>query len=361
MKVTRLELENFRNIEHAVCEPGELTVICGDNGQGKTNLLEAVWLLTGARSFRGSRDAELVRRGCEFAAIEAAAEASGEERSIRLTVGLPGTARPGRTAKLDGADQGRAAALAGVFTAVVFAPGHLSLVKGSPEGRRKFVDAALCQLYPGYLAEYRRYLRVMEQKNALLKHYARTPGAAEMLDVYNDQLAEAGQAITARRQTYLEALAPLAAANYEAISRGAERLALEYKPSFGPEGLRAALDAAKAEERRCGFCTVGPHREDVYISLDGQPARSDASQGQQRSAVLAMKLAEAACAQQITGHHPAMLLDDVLSELDEGRQKYLLTRMEGRQVFVTCCDPAAFGRTNGKIVQMRGGRLEERG
>ena len=359
MKVARLELENFRNIEHAVCEPGELTVICGDKGQGKTNLLEAVWLLTGARSFRGAKDAELVRRGCDFAAIEAVAEAGGEERSIRLTVGLPETARPGRIARLDGADQGRAAGLAGVFTAVVFAPGHLSLVKGSPEGRRKFVDAALCQLYPGYLAEYRRYLRVMEQKNALLKHYARTPGAAEMLDVYNDQLAEAGQAITARRQAYLQTLAPLAAANYEAISRGAERLMLEYKPSFGPEGRRAALETARAEERRCGFCTVGPHREDVYIALDGQPARSDASQGQQRSAVLSLKLAEAAMAEQVSGEHPVMLLDDVLSELDDGRQAYLLSRMQGRQVFVSGCDDSIFRKTDGKLLHMQGGVLTE--
>ena len=358
MRVSRLELADFRNISAASFTPGQaLTVICGKNGQGKTNLLEAVWLLTGGKSFRGAKDADLIRRGAETALIQADTEGGGITREIQLRVGLPGSARPGRTARLDGADQGRASALAGLFTAVVFEPGHLSLVKGSPEGRRRFVDGALCQLYPGYLAEYRKYLHLMSQKNALLKHYNRTPGAAEMLDIYDEQMAAAGEIITRRRAEYIDALRPLAVQNYADISQGAEKLQLDYLPSFGDQGLLAALRAGRKEDLRCGFCTVGPHREDFAITLNGQPARTDASQGQQRSAVLSLKLAEAARAEQVTGEHPVMLLDDVLSEQDEGRQAYLLTRMEGRQTFVSSCDAAAFQKTNGAVFHMEQGRL----
>ena len=168
MRLSSLTLENYRNIEKATLVPGpELTVICGNNGQGKTNLLEAVWLLTGGKSFRGGKDAELIRRDAPFAALEAVTVAdNGKENQIRLTVGAAGGQRPGRYAVWNGAAPKRASSLAGSFPAVVFDPGHLSLVKGPPDGRRRFLDAALCQLYPGYLTLYRRYVRILQQKNS---------------------------------------------------------------------------------------------------------------------------------------------------------------------------------------------------
>ena len=177
MRLLSLEVENYRNIASASLTPGrELTVICGNNGQGKTNLLEAIWLLTGGKSFRGGKDAELVRRGEPFAVLKASTlRAQQEEQEkeepnrVRLTVGAPDSPRPGRTVSVNGGAVKRAASLAGSFPAVVFDPGHLSLVKGAPEGRRKFLDAALCQLYPGYLTLYRRYVRALQQKNALLR------------------------------------------------------------------------------------------------------------------------------------------------------------------------------------------------
>lgn len=358
MKLTQLSIQNFRNIESASFAPSPtLTVVCGDNGQGKTNLLEAVWLFTGAKSFRTGRDADLIRRGAESALLQGSVETGGILRDIRLTVGAPGSARPGRMARLSGADQGRAANLAGLFTAVVFEPEHLSLVAGSPEGRRRFLDGALCQLYPGYLADLRRYLQVLGQRAALLKQYDRTPGAAEMLDIFDEQLAAAGEKVTRRRCEYFAQFAPLAAQNYADISRGAEKMELCYRPSFGDEGLLARLRAARRADLRFGFCTVGPHREDFLIKLAGQPARTDASQGQKRSAVLSLKLAEAAVAAAVSGRHPVMLLDDVLSELDDSRQAYLLTRMEGRQVFVSSCDATAFSKTDGLVLTMQKGRL----
>ena len=187
MRLEKLILANFRNIQSASFYPGEeLTVITGANGQGKTNLLEAVWLLTGAKSFRGAKDPQLIREGQQFAVMEGAIlrQDRGEDY-IRITVGTKDSPRPGRTAKLNGADAGRASELAGLFTAVVFEPGDLELVKGSPERRRRFIDAALCQLYPGYLATLRRYSRLIAQKNSLLKFWERTPGAAEMCDAFD--------------------------------------------------------------------------------------------------------------------------------------------------------------------------------
>ena len=248
MRLLSLEVQNYRNICAARLEPGrELTVICGNNGQGKTNLLEAIWLLTGGKSFRGGKDAELVRRGEAFAVLEADTQRDrpegcepAEPAHIRMTVGTPEAAKPGRYAAVNGAAPKRAAALAGSFPAVVFDPGHLSLVKGAPEGRRKFLDAALCQLYPGYLASYRRYVRVLQQKNALLRHSANgqeRPYAEKrtLLEVLNTELAAQGEALQQRRREYLKLLAPRACANYaERFPRGrTDEHPLPPVPTFG--------------------------------------------------------------------------------------------------------------------------------
>ena len=367
MRLLSLKVQNYRNIAEACLEPGrELTVICGNNGQGKTNLLEAIWLLTGGKSFRGGKDAELVRRGEPFAVLEAstlrAQQEPDEPNHVRLTIGTPDSPRPGRTASVNGAPPKRAASLAGSFPAVVFDPGHLSLVKGAPEGRRKFLDAALCQLYPGYLTVYRRYVRALKQKNALLRHSSagrERPYAEKvaLLDVLNTELAAQGEQIQQRRRAYLKQLGPLACANYEELSHGAERLELRYAAQFEPGGLASLLHARQGEELRAGQSLCGPHREDLELLLDGQPAKVFASQGQQRSVVLSLKMAEAAAAAAITGEHPVLLLDDVLSELDDGRKQYLLTRMREKQTFVTSCDDTAFLKTDGEVYRMEGGVL----
>lgn len=358
MRVQQLTLTDYRNISFAEFCPGpELTVICGQNGQGKTNLLEAVWLLTGAKSFRGSKDAQLIRQTAEFALLEGVTVTETGQDHIRMTIGGRQSQRPGRCARLNGADMGRASALAGRFTAVVFEPGHLSLVKGGPEGRRRFLDAALCQLYPGYLATLRRYTRLLAQKNSLLKFWDRTPGAAEMCDAFDADLAAQGEEIFRRRQNYMQGLAPIACANYSEISRGSEALELCYQSSFAQGGLAALLQDARQSDRRAGFCTVGPHRDDLSIWLAGRAAKEFASQGQQRSAVLSIKLAEAALAQSVTGEHPVMLLDDVLSELDPARQEYLLTRVRQKQTIVTACDSSLFHKTAGAMFRMNAGRL----
>ncbi len=370
MRLLSLDVQNYRNIAQASLTPGqELTVICGNNGQGKTNLLEAIWLLTGGKSFRGGKDAELVRRGETFAVLEAATqrtEQAGVESDdpvkVRMTIGTPETPRPGRYASVNGASPKRASVMAGSFPAVVFDPGHLSLVKGAPEGRRRFLDAALCQLYPGYLAIYRRYVRVLQQKNALLRHtsaVAERPYAEKraLLEVLNTELAMQGEQIQKRRLEYLTLLSPLACANYAELSHGAERLSVRYAAQFEAGALADLLKKRQEEELRAGQSLCGIHREDLELLLDDQPARVFASQGQQRSVVLSLKMAEAAACAHITGEHPVLLLDDVLSELDDGRKQYLLTRMKEKQTFVTSCDDTAFLKTDGEVYRMNNGTL----
>ena len=359
MIVKELSLTNYRNIAAAHFVPADtLTVICGKNGQGKTNLLESVWLCTGGKSFRGAKDAELVRDGANFAVVESVVQGFDKETHLRIAIGGQNSEKKGRMAKANGVDYGRASNLAGVFTAVVFDPGHLSLVKGSPEGRRKFIDAALCQLYPSYITLFRRYTRLVTQKNALLKNFWQTQGARELLDVFDEKLAETGAQVSGKRQEYLSMITPEILHNYDDIASGSEKMEIAYQASFEKD-LLSVLHQVRERDIAAGFCTAGPHREDFTITIDGRDAKTFASQGQQRSAVLSLKLAEAAGAQKVTGEHPVMLLDDVLSELDDTRQAYLLNRMQGKQTIVTACNPALFSAANGKIYKMTNGILNE--
>lgn len=207
-------------------------------------------------------------------------------------------------------------------------------------------------------------MRALQQKNALLRHSAggtERPWAEKcaLLEVLNVELAAQGEAIQKRRREYLALLTPLACANYAELSHGAERMAVRYAAQFEPGGLSALLKQRQNDELRAGQSLCGIHREDVELLLDDQPAKVFASQGQQRSVVLSLKMAEAAAAARITGEHPVLLLDDVLSELDEGRKQYLLTRMKEKQTFVTSCDDTAFLKTDGEVYRMNGGVLSK--
>lgn len=359
MRLIEISVTDHRNIKTLTFAPGEgLNVICGENGQGKTNLLEAVWLLTGGKSFRRAKDAELIRAGQEFSILDGIVETELGEDKIFLTVGSKQSPRPGRTVKLNGVDMGRAAAIAGRFTAVVFDPGNLSLVKGSPDGRRRFLDTALCQLYPGYLAALRRYTRLVAQKNSLLKQWQYTANASIVCDAFDKDLALQGEEVSRRRRRYLQLLGPIASKNYEEISQGREQLRIAYAAAVEEGTLAEAIRHRREQDIRAGFCTLGPHREDFSFLLNDQPAKIFASQGQQRSCVLSLKLAEASVGKEITGQFPVMLLDDVLSELDASRQEYLLTRMQGRQTIVTACDSSLFHKTDGQMFRMQNGTIE---
>lgn len=359
MKVQKLTCVGYRNLQEIEWSPCDgVNILYGDNAQGKTNLLEAVWLFTGGRSFRGARDADLVGFGKEKALLHMAFYAQDRAQEADMTI------QKRRSVVLNGVTQPSPSHLTGRFCAVVFSPAHLSLIKDGPEERRRFLDAAYCQLRPGYIAVLAEYTRTLAQRNALLKD---TRGGVlarsycdEMLDIWDQKLAQAGARVMMARESYVKKIGPLAAAIYDGLSGGKERFSIglgeaggisaEVSSGNAASWLYERLKTARPADMAAGFTTVGPHRTDLDVRIDGSSARTFGSQGQQRSAVLALKLAEASILREVTGEQPVALLDDVMSELDVWRQDYVLNHIHDWQVFITCCDPAAIRRLDGGCV-----------
>ena len=362
MLIKSIKTENYRNLENTEFFPSErINIICGDNAQGKTNLLECIWLFTGGRSFRGSKDSELVSFGEKYARVSLCFETAVREQNIVININ-----GGKREAMLNGVPKKYMSQIIGSFCAVVFSPDHLSLIKSGPEERRNFIDAALCQIKPSYAILLSRYKRMLNERNALLKDIPRHRELEDMLDIWDERLANEGSKIAAERQSYVNSLSRLAEGFYDGISGGREKLSLIYKTGCCKNGesdpgniksdMLSLLEQRRSDDIYCGFTTTGVHRDDLIVKINGREAKSFGSQGQQRSAVLAMKLAEAAAAGKGVGEKPVILLDDVLSELDIKRQSYLLNKLEGMQVFITCCERAEstetkFRMENGRITK----------
>lgn len=344
MKVLSLRHRGYRNLEAGTFFPGEgVNLICGPNAQGKTNLLEALWLFTGGRSFRGTRDSELVRRGEEQAKLTLSFYRDDREQEAQLAL-FGGK----RHAWINSVPLRSPGQLVGRVCAVIFSPEHISLVREGPAGRRAFLDGALCQIRPGYVRLLNRYRRTLSQRNALLKDIPRHCELEDTLAIWDEKLVQDGAKIVAQRTAYLDLLRRIAAERYSGLSHGSETLSLSYQES-APD-LRASLRAGRRRDIQQGFTGAGPHRDDFSMEINSENARAFGSQGQKRSIVLALKLAEAAILEERTGEKPLVLLDDVLSELDATRQEYLLNHLTDCQVFITCCEP-------GQAAQLRGGRL----
>lgn len=360
MYLTAHRLTDYRNIASLLFEPDQgVNVICGDNGHGKTNLLESVFLLTGARSFRSGKDASLIRRERDFSVIDSAFFSEGRPQTIRLTI-----SDKGRNASLNKGTEKKAASIAGSFCCVVFSPEHLELIKGAPDNRRKFIDTALCQVSNGYLAALKTYTRLLSQRNSLLKDSGYISAALDMLDIYDGQFAAAAVQLTGARREFVSQLLPIAQESYALISNGREKLDFTYTSTLFGDGtvdietaLRNLRDARGADVKS-GFSTLGPHRDDLAVTLDGESARMFGSQGQQRSAVLSLKLAESELMYARLGERPVLLLDDVLSELDPNRQDYLIEKVLGTQAIITCCEPElVVKRADARVFRMTAGEL----
>ena len=359
--VKSIELNNFRNIKEEklnFCEG--INVITGENGQGKTNLIESIWLLTGAKSFRGSKDKDMINKDCDFARIVAVTADDEYENKIELLI-ADTEGKKGRYAKFNDGTQKRAVSIAGKFYCVVFCPQHLTLVSGSPSLRRKFVDGAICQIYPNYIKAFKTFEKYLEQKNSLLKNCMKYPLAEfnDTLDIYNRNIAALSFEIYKKRKEYIDLLAVKAKEYYSKISSGRESIEFKYLPFAENEAdfytqLCQSIDA----DKRAGFSTCGVQREDIEIYIDGENAKEFASQGQQRSIVLSMKLAESDILKEICEINPVILLDDVLSELDFKRQEYLLENIEGKQVFISSCDENRINLASSRKYLVKNGEIE---
>ena len=369
IRLQRLDLHQFRNIvrlELALTEPRLLVI--GRNGEGKSNLLEAVELLTSLRSHRCSHDRDLIRHGQDGSRLRAGDD-GGDSWELRLR------RSGGRVALRNGRPLERQLDLIGPLRCVGFSALDLDLVRGEPVQRRQWLDRVVLQLEPPYGALLSRYGRLLRQRSQLLRR-GLAPGQRDaLLDVFDQQMGLVGTRLHRRRHRALQRLEPLAALWQERLGGGGERLALRYRSGtvLEPEpeearqeelwrqALEEQLRQQRPEEQRLGSCQVGPQRDEIEFQLAEQPARRYGSAGQQRTLVLALKLAELELVEKVVGHPPLLLLDDVLAELDPERQQLLLEAVgEGHQCLVSATHLEAFrgGWTRAaQVVRMQAGVL----
>ena len=399
MKVSRAFFRDWRNIENCSVEfkPG-INVLWGMNAQGKSNILEGIYFFARGRSFRGARESELIRFGCDTALSHIDFRRDGYENdtSLEVTISKNGKKRITRNA----APLSSPAEMMGSFRAVLFCPSNLSMVCAGPAERRTFLDIALSQLSETYLTYLRRYMRVLRERNSMIKSVASDgyKPSPEEWEVYASQLADYGTNIAAFRSDYVSRLDLYVKEYFADMTSGSETPKLSYSSHAAYEGMPRPL-AAFADpsdksklyeklisntERECaaGATLFGIHKDDINITLNQKEAKLFASQGQQRSIVLSMKLAEAKCSKEIGGEYPVILLDDVFSELDENRRRFVLdilseesddrspARTYGKenartygeapcgekqklkeelQIIVTSCEPDVIGRGDGIV------------
>ncbi len=353
MIIKKIILKNFRNIGFMEIEPCEkINIICGKNAQGKTNIVEAIWLFTGAKSFRSAKDIEMKKFCCEKSKAEIEFSAYGINKKAKIEI------REKKTAELDEKKLALSSMLAGNFYAVVFSPEDISLVKDSPSYRRKFLDTAIGQLYPKYIDYLKKYIRAVRQRNNILKDSIKDSTLNFLIEDFEKSIAEYGEKIIKYRINFIKKLSEYAPHIYSGISGQKEKFEIFYLPSFKEENLAEALRKNRREDSFRGTTSVGPHRDDIVFKIDKNDARNFASQGQQRSVSLCLKLAEAEIINEITGEKPVILLDDVMSELDKGRQEYILNHIKEKQVFLTCCEKSHFEKLKeGKIFNIKDGEI----
>lgn len=358
MRVTHLELSDFRNYERLDFTPGPgLNVLVGPNAQGKTNLLEALYALATTKSHRTSKDTELVRFGTSVARVVAGVERRGDvSQDLELAIGAGGVGTSGKLVKVNHSKMPRLTDLLGHLNAVLFASTDLDIVRGEPEERRRFLNYEISQISPRYALALAAYRRALEGRNRLLKDFKHGNGDLASLEAWSAPVIEHGARLIERRKGYLARLSVLAAQVQEALTGGQETLEVRYESSFptgeatGVEELSvvfaAALQQARREELARGVTVKGPQRDELVFRI-GPPggtlldARIYGSQGQQRTVALALRLAEKQLIEESVGEPPVVLLDDVLSDLDESRRNQIFAlALSGGQTFLTTTDLA---------------------
>ena len=365
MNLTELNLRSFRNYEqvHLDFEPG-VNLIVGDNAQGKTNLLEAISYLGSGKSFRAQRTSEMIRFGADFGEIEG--KVFSQERSQTLRWVLFSGSRP-RQIWRNGAKKKTAGDIAGVLPTVLFCPEDLMVLKTGASQRRRFGDLALCGLRPNYDAALTEYNRILDQKSRILKDHFENPSVLAILPEYNTRLCQVGALLISYRARFYEALGKSASKFHSQFSGGVENFDLTYKTvstvkdPFAPvsqltEELQDHLERHYRAELETAQCLTGPHKDDFSVELSGIDLKAYGSQGQTRTAAISLKLAQRELMGREWGEEPVLLLDDVLSELDPGRQDFVLNQIVSGQVFITCCEPGRFTKL-GKTIEIRKGTV----
>lgn len=359
MRLLEIYLENFRNIERErIALRDGVNIFYGDNAQGKTNIIESIWLFSSLKSFRGAKDSDFVKKGENNARISCVFEKGGREISSEIRF-FPEK----RKEIYKNGIKIKTAEMMGQVNTVLFYPEHLSLIKSGPEGRRRFVDTAICQVKPQFYQVLNEYAKVLTQRNFLLR--SEREDMLETLDAWDKKLARLGAVVTHTRKTYVEKLFSFAKKTVDDISGGKEKISEVYS-SFGEKDISSVEKEEKTlyeklkdsidEDIRLKFTSEGSHRDDFTVYINGETAKIYGSQGQQRSVVMALKLAEADICNEYNEEYPVMLFDDVFSELDHMRKAYITERIKDKQVIVTTCEKIDFFENAGYF-NVSGGKV----
>jgi DNA replication and repair protein RecF len=333
MIIKSLELHNYRNYETLELQFDQGTnILYGDNAQGKTNVLEAIFLSATTKSHKGSKDKDIIRFGCDESHIRTILEKDGYESRIDMHL---------RNAKskgiaIDGQKITKASQLLGLLNVICFSPEDLSIIKDGPSERRRFIDMELCQLDSFYLYNLNHYNQIINQRNKLLKDLYLNPSLKETLNIWDSQLVSFGSKIIERRSTFIKQLNDIIFDIHKKLSGDKEHLLIQYDPNVLMENFEKKLKENQERDIRLKMSSVGPHRDDFSFLVNDIDIRTFGSQGQQRTAALSLKLSEIEIVKKLTKQKPVLLLDDVLSELDHNRQNYLLNSIGDIQTIITC-------------------------
>lgn len=370
MQLKSLELQGYRNYDSLKLAIGSgVNIFIGPNAQGKTNLLEAIHVLALTKSHRTSKDRELIGWNTQSARIRGELERRYGNVTLELQI-----SPQGKKAKLNGLEQRKLSGFVGSLNVVLFAPEDLDIVKGAPGIRRRFMDMEIGQVFPGYLHNLQQYQKVLQQRNNYLKSTDISRSSPELMDVWNEQLASYGVKMMQRRKNFITKLQRWAEKIHAGITADTERLEVSYKPSFGSDEqwqnqdetslfhqFMIKLTENKDQEFRRGMTITGPHRDDLAFTINGKDVQSFGSQGQQRTAALSLKLAELELMHEEIGEYPILLLDDVLSELDQTRQTQLIETFQSRvQTFITTTGLESVNMSrlrDAAVFHVRGGTL----
>lgn len=350
MYITKLYVNGFKNLKDINISPHpKLNIFCGKNAQGKTNLIESIWICSGVKSFRNTKDKSMININDEVLNIELAFKDNNREQIIKYNMSRPNLKE--KNVSLNGVKLKAPSNLFGSFNCVIFTPEDLELSKGSPDNRRKFIDLSVSQIKNSYNSVILKYDNILEQRNALLKNINQGKSKTEELEIWDVQLASMGSYISFLRYNYIKKLNSFAKHLYNEISKGNEELELKYfstvfsdlenKKDYRGKMTEEYFNCLKNslnDDLRAGFTTKGIHRDDLNGYINNLPVRDFASQGQHRSLALILKLAQAYILSEEISESPCILLDDVLSELDISRQKFVISKIDNMQVFITCCD-----------------------
>lgn len=351
MIINDISFLNFRNLlDKKIFFDEKMNVLCGENAQGKTNILEAIWIFTGFKSFRGSKDAEFIKKEKDNAKTEISFTDNSDIQTAKIIFNNK------KSAFLNNKKLNSTALLNEKIKAVVFSPNDVNLVTDFPEKRRKSLDIAIGQIYPKYIEISKNYVRAVTQRNSILKDLKYDSSLKIMLEAFENEIVENGEKIIKYRLRYLELLKETLPFIYKDLS-GGEELKISYLSTV-KKNFKDSLKENLKEDILRGITSVGPHRDDIVFYINGLNAHNFASQGQKRSISLSLKLAEAEIIKNKTNQMPIILLDDVLSELDKARQNYILNNIVEGQVFITCCDKTNFENLDGgKVFTVKNGDI----